>query len=173
MKKIFFLILIIDAFTNNLYAQYKATNTDENMYYEQIPTSGKIKEVQIERLSESFNASGPATYKMDSKTIYQFSEKGNQIYEILYGRLGDTIQETTFNYPSDTIVIANLFGPKNHLLRKTTYKYNKYGQEIEAYPVENYPKNLFKKINYKYNQKNSLIEKISYAEDGSVFKESI
>lgn len=173
MKKIFFLILIIDAFTSNLYAQYKVTNTDENMYYNQIPTNGKIKGIQIERLSKSYNASGLATYKIDTKTIYRFSEKGNEVDQVLYGGQEDTIQRTTFNYPNDTVVITNLFGRKNHLQRTTTYKYNNYGQEREAYPVENYPKNLYKKITYKYNKNNCLIEKITYAENGNVFKDTI
>jgi len=103
------------------------------------------------------------------KTIKNFDEKGDQLDEITYNKLGNLESKTVFDNSKDNTVIHSLYDSKGNLTFKTISKYDNHGLEIESgsysdETVPSVPDYAKFKIIYKYDDKDNVIETDTYSE---------
>lgn len=135
---------------------------------EYIPEQPKLRG-HIKQIIE-YNYINPRnidSLKNPTRVIKDFDEKGNQLAEITYKKLGNLESKTVFDNSKSNVVIQSCNDSNGNLMWKTISKYDNNGNEIEVSNYTDATTGLTHEVNnfnfiYKYNDRNDMVEMTTY-----------
>lgn len=183
LSAIFFLMIIIscNSFSNNIiensWAQDNLKGKVKN--FEEVSSNvNKLKGTTEKKLFfNEYNKKGYAIekrdYRLQDKTIFKYDNKGNIVQRLVYSLTdhgSGPIGERIFEYDEEGNLVTTKWS-SSYSQGKWMYKYDENGNQTEF--IVHHRGKVYKRTNYKYNEKGKVIEETLYNTDDLLVERAI